>query len=225
MDASRHHTDEATPPTPTIVGVTLGPFDTNCYIVSVPEGGDCWIVDASYDPGELIEGVRRAGLKPSALILTHAHCDHIAGAFDVVRAFPETPVLIHGEEAAFLDDPVLNLSAMMGVPVTGPKPTRLLGDGDELTLAGQTWRVMHTPGHSPGGITLYHRPSATAIVGDTLFAGSVGRTDFPGSDPRVLARSIRERLYTLPDETKVYPGHGPPSTIGREKRSNPFVRP
>jgi glyoxylase-like metal-dependent hydrolase (beta-lactamase superfamily II) len=84
---------------------------------------------------------------------------------------------------------------------------------------------MHTPGHSPGGISLYHEPSATAIVGDTLFAGSVGRTDFPGSDPRVLTRSIREKLYTLPEATKIYPGHGPTSSIGREKRSNPFVRP
>lgn len=225
MDASKHQTDDAMSKIPTIVGVALGPFETNCYIVSLPDSRDCWIVDASYEPGDLIEAVRSARLRPVALVFTHAHCDHIAGAFEVLRAFPGLPVFIHGEEAAFLNDPMLNLSAMMGVPVTGPAPTRLLSDGDELTLAGQTWRVMHTPGHSPGGISLYHEPSATAIVGDTLFAGSVGRTDFPGSDPRVLTRSIREKLYTLPEATKIYPGHGPTSTIGREKRSNPFVRP
>lgn len=210
--------------TPTITGVALGPFETNCYVVRFPDNPDCWIIDASYEPAELIEQVRAEGLRPQALVLTHAHCDHIAGAFEVVRAFPGLPVWIHEAEAAWLNDPVLNLSAMTGFPATGPEPARLLRDGDELTLSGETWRVMHTPGHSPGGITLWHESSGTAIVGDTLFAGSVGRTDFPGSKPEVLARSIRERLYTLPDAARIYPGHGPASTIGREKRTNPFVR-
>lgn len=219
--AGARSTGEATP---TIEGIALGPFETNCYVVSIPGSGDCWIVDAGFEPDELIKHVQDSKLTPRALILTHAHCDHIAGVFEVVRAFPGLAVMIHEAERAWLGDPVLNLSAMMGLPVTGPEPTRLLRHGDTLELAGTRWAVLHTPGHSPGGITLHHAESATALVGDTLFNGSVGRTDFPGSDPATLARSIRQHLYTMTGRTRVFPGHGPPTTIEREARSNPFVR-
>ncbi len=211
--------------TPTIVGVPLGPFDTNCYIVNHPASDECWIVDAGLNPGALIDEIRRRRLRPVAVVLTHAHWDHIAGLWEVRKAFPEVPILIHEAERAWLADPLLNLSAAVVTPMTAPEASQLLRDGDELTLAGERWKVLHTPGHSPGGLTLWHEPSATALVGDALFAGSVGRTDFPGSDPQVLANSIRTRLYTLPDKTRVYPGHGPETTIGREKASNPFVRP
>ena len=209
---------------------TLGPFATNCYVVTPGEGGtgdakSCWIVDASFEPGEMIGHVRERGLKPAALVLTHAHVDHIAGVRDVLGAFPGTPLLIHEAESGWLNDPLLNLSAMMGMPVTAPEATRVLREGEVLGLSRDEWRVMHTPGHSPGGITLYHEPSGTAIVGDSLFSGSIGRTDFPGSDHATLERSIRERLYTLPDDVRIWPGHGPGSTIGREKKTNPFVRP
>lgn len=211
-------------PAPTISGVALGPFETNCYLVRFPGSPECWIIDAGYEPAELIELVKRQGLRPVALILTHAHCDHIAGVREVVGAFPGLPIIMHRAEAAWLNDPLLNLSAMTGMPVTAPEATQFVADGDVLTLRGQAWRVLHTPGHSPGGITLWHEPSAIALVGDTLFAGSVGRTDFPGSDAATLAASIREKLYRLPDGARVYPGHGPETTIGREKRTNPFVR-
>lgn len=210
---------------PLIAGITLGPFETNCYVVRFPGSDECWIIDASYEPADLIDAVRRDGLKPVELILTHAHCDHIAGVHEVMRAFPGLPIAVHEAEAEWLGDPLLNLSAMTGMPVTAPSPDRLLRGGEDLTLSGQTWRVLHTPGHSPGGISLWHAPSRTLIAGDALFAGSIGRTDFPGSDHEQLIRSIREKLYTLPDETRVYPGHGPSTTIGREKRSNPFARP
>lgn len=142
----------------------------------------------------------------------------------MLAAHPGLEVMIHEAEAGWLGAPVLNLSAAMGVGVTAPAANRLLRGGETLTLGSTAWRVVHTPGHSPGGIALIHDESRTAIVGDALFAGSVGRTDFPGSDPDVLARSIRERLYTLPDDTRVVSGHGPETTIGREKSSNPFVR-
>ncbi|MCC6320285.1 MAG: MBL fold metallo-hydrolase [Phycisphaerales bacterium] len=203
----------------------LGPFETNCFVLRFSGSTDCWFIDAGEEPGEMIGLVRREGLRPVALVLTHAHCDHIAGAFEVVRAFPKLPLMIHEAEREWLDNPMLNLSVMTGVPVTAPSPERLLRDGDELELAGERWRVLHTPGHSPGGITLWHEPSKTAFVGDALFSGSIGRTDFPGSSFDTLARSIRTKLYTLPDETRVLPGHGPETTIGREKRGNPFVRP
>jgi glyoxylase-like metal-dependent hydrolase (beta-lactamase superfamily II) len=150
--------------------------------------------------------------------------DHIAGVREVVAAFPGLPVIIHEAERDWLGDPLLNLSSFSGMPVTAPEASRLVRDGDELTLGGDAWRVIHTPGHSPGGITLYHAPSKTAIVGDALFAGSIGRTDFPGSDHATLVRSIKTRLYALPEDVRILPGHGPESTIGRERLSNPFVR-
>ncbi len=211
-----------------VEGMTLGPFETNSYIVyrqGAGRGSVCWIIDPSFGPGPLIERVRELGLKPSAIVLTHAHADHIAGVDEVLRELGEVPVLVHEAERAWLGDAVKNLSLLGGMPVTARGPTGVVREGDELKLGDDVaWTVLHTPGHSPGGITLYHPRSAMAIVGDTLFAGSVGRFDFPGSDGPTLERSIREKLYRLPEETVIYPGHGPTSTIGKEKRSNPFVR-
>jgi hydroxyacylglutathione hydrolase len=181
-------------------------------------------VDASFEPEPMIEFVRSSGMTPQALILTHTHVDHIAGVRTVLAAFPGLPLLVHPAEEKWLWDPMLNLSAMSGLPVTTPEPTGLMNEGDELVLGDTTWRVLHTPGHSPGGITLYHANSGTAIVGDSLFSGSIGRTDLPGGDHATLERSIKQKLYTLPEHVRVYPGHGPDTTIGRERRSNPYVR-
>lgn len=206
-------------------GLALGPFETNCYVYApASAAGGCWIIDAGLGPEPLIEAVREAGLRPEKLILTHAHLDHIAGVDAVTAAFPGVELMIHEAEREWLTDPDLNLSGGYGFPITCRPADRLLRDGDELTIGDEVWRVLHTPGHSPGGITLYSAAKGLALVGDTLFAGSIGRTDFPGSDFETLARSIRERLYTLPDETRVLPGHGPETSVGREKRSNPFVR-
>ncbi|MBL8999667.1 MAG: MBL fold metallo-hydrolase [Phycisphaerae bacterium] len=214
-----------TPPgaeSPIIDTFTLGPYATNCYLVRV--GGEAWIIDASFDPDPIIDRLRRLGIKPQALILTHAHIDHIAGVRDLLHAFPGTPLWIHEAEKDWLLDPELNLSAFAGLPITTPPAERLLRDGDDLMLGATSWRVLHTPGHSPGGITLHHEPSRTAFVGDALFAGSIGRTDFPGCSFEQLERSIRSKLYTLPEQTTIYPGHGETSTIGEERRDNPFVR-
>lgn len=220
---------------PQIHAFELGPWATNCYLVSGPAGASgggesrptpCWIIDASFEPQPMLEALGELGWQPEALILTHAHLDHIAGGHAVRAAFPGVPVWIHGAEADWLSHPMLNLSASIGLPTTCPGPDRLLEHGDRLELPGLAgaWEVVHTPGHSPGGIGLYHAESATLFAGDALFAGSIGRTDFPGSDHTTLLGSIRDRLYALPGRTRVLPGHGPETTIERERRSNPFVR-
>lgn len=212
-----------------IESFTLGPFETNCYLVyptgdGAGPGGECWVVDAGFDPDAMIDRICELGLRPSKLILTHAHADHIAGVNQVLAAFTWCRLLIHEAEREWLSDPALNLSLAYGMPITTRPPDQLLHHGNMLELAGVSWKVLHTPGHSPGGISLYAEALGAALVGDALFAGSIGRTDFPGSDFETLARAIRAHLYTLPERTRIYPGHGPESTIGRERLSNPFVR-
>lgn len=226
-------------PTPIIRPFVLGEFATNCHVVSVPAGGaaasastsgvakgaaaECWIVDAGYEPQALLEAIRRDGLSPRAIVLTHCHCDHIAGLDLVRRSFPGIPVYAHEAERGFCERPEFNLSAFLGSPVSVEEPTHWLRGGEELLLAGERFRVLHVPGHSPGGIALVHDASGQAIVGDTLFAGSMGRVDFPTSDPTLMCSSL-QRLLALPDATRIFPGHGPSTTVGAERRGNPFVR-
>lgn len=200
----------------------LSEWMTNCYVVA--SDGDAWIIDCGYDPGPMIECVRQEKLRVEKLILTHAHCDHVGGLREVQEAFPDAPILIHAAEHEFPGDPRLNLSAYLAAPLHAPTPTGHLAHGDTLTLGSDTFEVRHTPGHSPGGITLYCQQHALALVGDTLFHGSIGRTDFPTSDHDTLLHSIRTQLYTLPDATRVLPGHMDETTIGAEARGNPYVR-
>ncbi len=206
-----------------IHAVTLGPFSTNCYVVWRQGGEGCWVIDASFEPAPLIEAVEEVGLRPQMLILTHAHVDHIAGVQAVRQQWPGIPVLLHESESRWLGDPRLNLSAVFGWTVTCDPADRLLREGETLPLDGLEFQVRHTPGHSPGGIALYQPENKTVFAGDTLFFDSIGRHDFPNSDGPTLLRSIREKLLTLPDETRVYPGHGPDTTIGRERLLNPFL--
>jgi hydroxyacylglutathione hydrolase len=210
---------------PTITTFSPGPYATNCYVFE--SAGHAILIDAGFEPEEMIEFLQArqaAGVAIDALVLTHAHVDHIAGVADVRRAFKGIPVLIHESEKDWLGDARLNLSMFSGLPISGPGPDRLLHDNDHLVVADCTLDIFHTPGHSPGSVTLYDQAHATAFVGDALFAGSIGRTDFPECSFELLEHSIRTRLYTLPDRVKVLPGHGPPTTIGREAQSNPFVK-
>lgn len=207
-----------------IRGLPLGPFETNCYVVSEEGSDDCFVVDAGFGSVRLAEIIRANNLTPAALVLTHAHLDHIGGVRSLRENFPELPIWIHTLEAEWLLDPSLNLSAASGMPVTAPKCDRVLNEGDSLDLPGGPWKVFHTPGHSPGSITLWSEKHGVAFVGDALFAGSIGRTDFPGCSFQQLEKSIREKLYTLPANTDCYPGHGPQTQIGREMKTNPFVK-
>jgi len=209
-------------PTPLVEGFILGPFATNCFVVRC--GGEAWIVDAGFEPGALIRRAQEIEQRVVRILLTHAHIDHIAGLPRVREVFPDVPVAIHAAERAWLGDSEKNLSAALGEPFTTEPPDETLQDDQTLALGGAEWRVLHTPGHSPGGVTLHCPDAGVAIVGDTLFQGSIGRHDFPTSDPQSLFASIREALYTLPDQTRVLPGHGPETTIGAEKRTNPFVK-
>lgn len=202
---------------------TLGDFQTNCYIACVPTN-ECWIIDAGFGPQPMLQYIAERDLAPSRIVLTHAHVDHIAGLEAVHAAFPDVPILIHEEESGHLIEPFLNLSALMGSPIVAPQATDTLKHGEVLTLGDLPFEIRHTPGHSPGGICLYQPEHGVAIVGDTLFAGSIGRHDFPTSDQRSLMRSIREQLLTLPDDTRILPGHGEETTIGQERANNPFLK-
>ncbi len=214
-------------PKPCIQVFPLGGFQTNCMILTQGEpepGKSCWIIDCGYEPEPLLDAIEEQGLVPEKIILTHAHADHIAGLLEARSRFPDVPIYMNELEVSWLTDPILNLSAAIGLSVTAPSPEGFLEHGDEISLEQLTFRVAHTPGHSPGSISLIHEESKLAFVGDTLFSGSVGRTHFPGSSADVLADSIRTHLYTLDKETVCFPGHGPATQIGLEMNSNPFVQ-
>ncbi len=165
------------------------------------------------------------GLRAAAILNTHGHVDHIAGNPALKLAFPEAPLVIGRNETAMLTDPQANMSAMFDLPVRSPEADRLVADGDEVEYAGFRFRVREIPGHSPGSVVYIAEQFDPPIVfgGDVLFAGSVGRTDLGGDFP-LLRSGIREKLFTMPDAAAwVYPGHGKPTTIGEERRSNPYV--
>lgn len=202
---------------------SLGPFETNAYVYT-PDGSHAWIIDPGLGPQPVIDLVREHGFSIDAILLTHAHADHILGLPEVTKAFADAPVLIHEAEREWIADPALNLSAGFGMPYSGPEPSRLLAHGDEVSIGSEAWSVRHTPGHSPGGCVFIAPGGSLAIVGDTLFSGSIGRTDLPGGDFDQLAQSIRRELYGLDAACLCLPGHGPPTTIGQERAHNPFVR-
>lgn len=190
------------------------------------EGGPCWIIDPGLPPQaeQIVKHVRDSSLDAQAIVLTHGHADHIAGVDEVREQLGAIPVYLAKEDWPALTDPMANLSGLMGpgfdTKVTDPRD---LPAGDTLELDGCGWKILDTSGHSPGGRTLYSAELGIAFVGDALFAGSVGRVDFPGCDGDRLIRNIREQLMTLPGEVRVISGHGPETTIERERTTNPFV--
>ena len=192
----------------------------------LPTGCDvCWIVDPGLPPAtqNMLKYMSAEHLTPIATILTHAHADHIAGIPLILGSYPELPVYLAENEWPFLGDPSQNLSATTGLDLRVQVPVlKDLPAGGSLELGQTSWRVLDTSGHSPGGRTLSCARAGVAIVGDALFAGSIGRIDFPHSDGQLLLTNIRENLFTLPGETLVLSGHGPDTSIGVERRTNPF---
>ncbi len=204
-----------------ITPFVLGDYQTNCHVVT--SGGDCWVVDCGFCPEKLIDYLKVNSLKPSAILLTHCHADHIAGLDQLTNAIGDVPVLCHEIESDWNMNPILNLSGLGGMPITVAPPKGFITPNTQITLGDSTWDVLHTPGHSPGSICFVHTDSNQAIVGDTLFAGSIGRHDFPTSNSNDLRHSIQNVLMKLPNDMTFYPGHGPASTIGHERKTNPFI--
>lgn len=205
--------------TATVSGLTVGAFQENCYLLIDPDGTLCAIIDPGAEPERIIAAVERSGAAPEAIWLTHAHLDHV-GAISGLRRRWDIPVYLHP-----LDEPLYKMAsrqaALYGLPFEQPAPPdRALGEGDVLELGTLRMNVMHAPGHAPGHVVFHGH--GIALVGDCLFAGSIGRTDLPMSNPRDLAASL-DRIAALSRDTVVYPGHGPVTTIGTEAATNPFL--
>ena len=200
----------------------IGPVGTNCDIVRNDDTDECFVTDPAACPLELVGHIRREGLNVKAVLLTHGHFDHIMGLDDFLKEFP-VPVYAFSEEKPLLESAELNSSlGMFGRPYTF-SGAEYVSDGQILHIAGFEIRVIHTPGHTAGGCCYYIPAENVLISGDTLFRASVGRTDLPTGSMGDLVRSVREKLFVLPEETKVYPGHMEETTIGYEKKYNPFV--
>jgi glyoxylase-like metal-dependent hydrolase (beta-lactamase superfamily II) len=201
-------------------------FEENAYLAHLNGRRECLVVDPGLDPDRIIEEIESADLELAGILNTHGHADHIAGNEALKQRWPDARLVIGQGDAAKLSDPSLNLSAMFGAPLTSPPADQLVSDGEELTVAGVDLRVLEIPGHSVGHVVyLAHtQDPPIAFAGDVIFAGSVGRTDFADGSFAALASGIREKLYTLDESTRLLCGHGPETTVGRERQSNPFVQ-
>ena len=201
------------------------PFAENSYIVWRDGHADAFVIDPGFEPELILEFLKSNKLTLAAIVNTHGHVDHIAGNAALKTAFPDAPILIGEHEADFLTDAEINMSAKYGFEVLSPPADKLVKDGETITVAGIELDVREIPGHSPGHVVyIVHGASPKWVLGgDVLFEGSVGRTDFPGGSFATLKAGIVAKLWPLPDDTLVFPGHGPTTTTGREKRMNPFV--
>lgn len=199
----------------------LGGMGTNCYLAWCPKSKAGLIIDPGFDPDTILKIIAELDLEIKYIVNTHGHLDHIGANRGVHNALG-SPIAVGEADAPMLTDARQNLSYQAGLPLTSPEPQLLLGEGDEIKFGTCSLRVLSTPGHTPGGIGLYGH--GTLFSGDTLFHSSIGRSDLPGGDHGTLLDSIRAQFLTLPDETRVMPGHGPETTIGAERKNNPWLQ-
>ena len=206
-----------------IMYMVLGPFMTNTYILYNEETMEGLVVDPSFSPEQYIKAIEEKKIHLTSIFLTHAHVDHMAGMNELRKAFPEARMYMDKRDRPFLRDPERNLSYMFPTPTLVDDADVWVKDGDEIETSGYTFQVIDTSGHTPGGISFYLKKEGIVFTGDSLFQGSIGRTDFPGGSMEELTGSIRKNLFALPNSTVVLSGHGEQTTIGQEKRTNPFL--
>lgn len=198
----------------------VGIYAANCYIVYCEKTKEALVIDPGGEGEKILKRIEKLGANVKYIFLTHGHGDHIGGIIDVKNG-TNAPVLIHEFDEELLKDANKNLSSMMFFESIQLSPDKILKDGDEFYLGNHLIKIIHTPGHTPGGISI--KIENNLFTGDTLFQGSIGRTDFEGGCYEDIIYSIKEKLVIYPDDTIIYPGHGPVSTIGREKKYNPFI--
>ena len=206
----------------TVKQFLAGPIGTNCYLLINEKTKEAVIVDPASCPDYMMNYIKTEELKLKAVLLTHAHFDHIMGIDDVLNKYGKMPVYVHEADKPMLEDPQQNMTMYCGFPYAY-KGAQAVQDGQVLSLIGYEIKVLHTPGHTPGGCCYYIASEHVLISGDTLFQQSIGRTDFPGGSMSDLVRAVKEKLMILPEDTVVYPGHMGTTTIADEKRMNPFL--
>lgn len=207
-----------------VQAIVSRPFMENTLVVSLEGRKDCIVVDPGLEPTKILRHLAQTGLEPVLFLLTHGHSDHIGGNAELKKRWPNVPLVIGAGDAPMLTDPVLNLSALAGFPIVSPPADQVVHELEEHSAAGLKFLVREIPGHSPGHVVYIVQNTSPLVVlgGDVLFEGSIGRTDFPGGNLDLLLSGIREKLFCLPADTIVYPGHGSKTTIGVERRTNPY---
>lgn len=201
-------------------------FQENAYLLWTDDGPDAWVIDPGLPPqnDDIRAALEKRKLVPRAVVLTHCHADHIAGVAGLLREFPQAELCVPRDEQPMLRDTAANLSAPFGLKIVIPSASRPVAPGEALKLGALKWRALDVAGHSPGGLAYYCRSAGVVFTGDALFAGSIGRYDFPGSSGERLLDNIRRHLLTLPVKTVVYSGHGPATTIEDERETNPYLQ-